>query len=615
MKLDPSRLLVSWAGFVYDWIITREWKRVVLYLLPAIVFGGLGMAVTVGSWLDRGLLAQRYLEFGNEQIADWEQAWAPAPSESSMAATTATPETANAGGMPEALPENADEIRISPFAESLFRRVQLLKPSDRSQFVVGVAMAQRGALAQAKTMLAKIAPSQGRGYVPAHAMLAQLLTFELQAQPAPKSRELAEELMHHADQSKQWERVPRSVLLAASDLNVMVGNLSAAIQLLKIAAERFPGDSFALAQLAQHMKNEHLFDEAHGQAEKSLMAELSDDPKNASARLRLIQLYAMDGKLDRAEQVLQEVPGEDRSPELQRALSNIYLTRYDDSIVTEDGEVSVDFRYLDTALQIDPSNPLIAQAVAKLVRMQGPRPSKELIAHLFESLANGSATPATHAYLAEVYLVRQDFAKAIPHLEQVVKRMPNATEYLNNLAYCLAELHPERCEQALGLSLRAIELSKQNPRSDYYDTLSFVLSRLDRYSEAITAIENAIELDPNRHEYHTRAAAAYRQLDKESQANESLALAHERLAQQLQESQPLKQEPRPDVSSTTDPVETLTNDAEPVRSADSTEQEIGPDADQASENASNEPVTGETIIDEANTDEAVIDEANTDGRN
>jgi hypothetical protein len=29
----------------------------------------------------------------------------------------------------------------------------------------------------------------------------------------------------------------------------MVGNLSAAIQLLKIAAERFPGDSFALAPI------------------------------------------------------------------------------------------------------------------------------------------------------------------------------------------------------------------------------------------------------------------------------------------------------------------------------------------------------------------------------
>ncbi|MEZ6078956.1 MAG: hypothetical protein R3C56_25765 [Pirellulaceae bacterium] len=42
--------------------------------------------------------------------------------------------------------------------------------------------------------------------------------------------------------------------------------------------------------------------------------------------------------------------------------------------------------------------------------------------------------------------------------------------------------------------------------------------------------------------------------------------------------------------------------------SDSTEQEIGPDADQASENASNEPVTGETIIDEAKTDEAVMND-------
>ncbi|MEZ6078959.1 MAG: hypothetical protein R3C56_25780 [Pirellulaceae bacterium] len=89
---------MSWAGFVYDWIITRVEARCALSAARDRV-RGLGMAVTVGSWLDRGLLAQRYLEFGNEQIADREQlAWAPAASESSMAATTATPETANAQG-------------------------------------------------------------------------------------------------------------------------------------------------------------------------------------------------------------------------------------------------------------------------------------------------------------------------------------------------------------------------------------------------------------------------------------------------------------------------------------------------------------------------------------
>ncbi|MEZ6078958.1 MAG: hypothetical protein R3C56_25775 [Pirellulaceae bacterium] len=96
--------------------------------------------------------------------------------------------------MPEALPENADEIRISPFAESLFRRVQLLKPSDRSQFVVGVAMAWQATRHRPRRCLPRLHRAKVAAMCP-HAMLAQLLTFELQAQPAPKSRELAEELM------------------------------------------------------------------------------------------------------------------------------------------------------------------------------------------------------------------------------------------------------------------------------------------------------------------------------------------------------------------------------------------------------------------------------------
>lgn len=543
MQLDPFRWLVSWAGFVYDWIITRAWRRVLLCLLPTIVLGGLAIAVAAGSWLDRGMLAQHYLELGNEQIANWEQAWAPARSETSLTvadavATTAEPIAADA---PQASPQNTDEVKVTPFAESLFRRVQLLNPGDRGQFVIAVTLAQRGALDQAKAMLRRIAPEKGRGYVPAHAMLAQLLIVEWQQQPAPKSRELAEEIIHHAEESMQWERVPRSVLLAASDLNVMLGNLPAASQLLTIAAERFPEDNFALAQLAKHMENEPLYEEASGKAEGILKSELEADAKNTSARLRLTQLYAMDKDLDRAEQVLLEVPEQKRTAEQKRMLSNIYLTRYEHSITKEDGKVSVNFQYLDTALRTDESNPLIAQAVAKLVRMQGPRPSEELIAHLLERLASGSATGATHAYISELYLVRQDYAKAIPHLEQVVQRLPNATEYLNNLAYCLAELHPERCEEALGFSLRAIELSKQKPRSDYYDTLSYVQSRLDRHLEAITAIEIAIELDPNRHEYHTRAAAEYRQLN-----NESLAAIHERFAQQLQQSPPVAKEPQID---------------------------------------------------------------------
>ena len=595
MQLNPSRLLVSWAGFVYDWIITREWRRFLMCLLPAILLGGLAVVVAAGSWLDRGGLAQRYLELGNDEIADWEQAWAPAVSETTVAVAdaAATPAASIAEDVPLDSPPNADDIKVSSFAESLFRRAQLLNPSDRSQFVIAVALAQRGALGQAKTLLAKIAPKTSRGYVPAHAMLAQLFYYELERQPPPRSRELAEELMHHADESKQWERVPRQVLLAASDLNVMAGNFPAAIGLLTITAERFPGDNFALAQLAQHTHNEPLFEEARGKAEKILESELDADAKNTSARLRLTQLYAMDGELILAEDVLLEVPERERTAELIRMLSNIYLTRYERSMPHEEGKGNANFQYLEMALRIDPNNPLIAQAVAQLVRMHGSRPPDELSAHLLERLADGSATGATHAYIAELYLLRQDFAKAIPHLEQVVKRLPNASEYLNNLAYCLAELHPERCEEALGFSLRAMELSKQKPRSDYFDTLSYVLSRLDRHLEAVDAIENAIKLDPDRHEYHTRAAAEYRQLN-----NESLAAAHERLAQQLQESPPVALEPQSDASSNAEFGDAPTDGGKPAPSADSPAQEPT-----ASESATGEIGTSESGPEETDTNE------------
>ena len=556
MQLDTNRWLVAWAGFAYDWIITREWRQATLCLLPVFLLAGLGLAVAAGSWSDRGRLAQRYLERGNQEIASWERAWAPAdasttstaspiadqiPADDVVGSAVDDNQTVAGGGDGsdarsqaskddgQDAAEGDEELEVPPFAEALFRRVQRLTPSDRSQFVIATTLAQRGAVQQAKTMLAKIAPEKGRGYVPAHAMMAQLLTHELQQQPPPKSRALAASVVHHAEQAKDWDRVPRVVLLAASDLNAMLGNPSQAISLLKLSAERFPEDTFALAQLAQRLKNQQLFDEVRPQAEQLLMGQLSQDADNQQARMRLAALYAMTGELDEADKLLKQVPEESRTPEIQRMLSNLYLARYDASLSVEDGKASVNFQYLDNALRIDPSNPLIAEAVAKLVRMQGPRPPEELVAHLLQRLATGSATAVTHAYIAELYLTRPDFAKAIPHLEQVIERLPTATQYLNNLAYCLAEIHPERCEEALQYSLRSIELSKAEPVSDYFDTLSYVLSRLGRHSEAVTAIETAVEMNPNRADYHVRAAAEYRLLNIDS-----LALAHEQIVQRLQ---------------------------------------------------------------------------------
>lgn len=78
MQWDPTRWLISLAGFIYDWIITREWSRSLLCFLPVFLLVGIVVAAASGNWRDRDRLAQWYLELGDEEIAEWEQSWAPA---------------------------------------------------------------------------------------------------------------------------------------------------------------------------------------------------------------------------------------------------------------------------------------------------------------------------------------------------------------------------------------------------------------------------------------------------------------------------------------------------------------------------------------------------------
>ncbi len=545
MQIDPSRWLILLAGFAYDWIITREWARVGLCFLPWLLLGTLGLAVALGSWLEPSQLAARYTELGNQELEGWEQVWAPASSPSPSDNDWDTPTERDLSAAADA----AAESRVSSFAQSLFSRVQLLAPSDRSRFAMGAGLVQRGALRQAKVMLGQAAPEKGRGYAPAHALLAQLLLLELHRQPQTNSRQLAEQIVHHADVAKGWDRIPRSVLLAASELNTGMGRLPAATQLAALSAQRYPADNFVVAKLAAASGDQLLYQQTRSKAQQHFEAELARQSGNDTARLHLADLYVMPAQiemiddeanqaeladellknLDRAEKLLTQLPEEQRSPAIRLGLSNIYIKRFEMSLESIDDRVTVNFQLLETALRIDPTNPRIAEAVANLVRLQGPRPSDELIKHLLERLATGTATSTTHALLAEIYLVRQDLAKATPHLEQVVQTNPNAAQYLNNLAFCLAELHPQRREEALQLALRAVQLSLAAPNPDYYDTLSHVYATLERHVEAVTAIETALQLAPNRPDFHLRAAAEYRLLD-----NPSLASVHESLALRLQ---------------------------------------------------------------------------------
>jgi tetratricopeptide (TPR) repeat protein len=578
MQIDPTRWLVSFAGFVVDWLLSREWKRILVSSIPVLLLCTVVGLVWWGRNLDRGKLAAWYMQLGNEEIAEWEQAWAP-PAESELVLDaeemTGPEEPSESGETDEGQAEiDEDPNQLSRFAEILFRRVQLLSPSDRSQFVIGATLAQRGAVEQAKSMLTRIAPNTDRGYLPAHSLLAQIYLLDLKQQP---SQQLLEMLRHHVSQAIRWERVPQGIMQVAYDLARQEGDADKSVSLLAQAAERNPQENFALAEFChsynlgrKERKLElnrnylRIFKQAWEESEALFRDQVAADPRDATARVQLASLYVMadqaernldlqvvageeeesdqheneeqeaESLMDRAERILREGEAIESSPEILRGLSELYRFRFVSSTQeSSPGQFSADLQLLDAALRIDPTNPRIDETVARLVKLGGPT-TPEQIERLKASLAQGKATAITHRLIAEKYLIDVNYEEAVPHLEQVIQRLPSDTNSLNNLAFVLAATDPERLDEAFKYSMQAVSLAAaaKRPNADYFDTLGDVLSKLQRGKEAITAYETAIELNPQRIDFHEKVAAEYLKL-----GDASMAEMHARQIQRLESQQ------------------------------------------------------------------------------
>lgn len=531
MQLDPTKWLVNIAGFGYDWIITREWKRALLTMIPVFLLATLGCVVLWGKNMSKSSLAQWYLTKGEAEISDWEEALVGDPTEDGAESETKetnkeTPEE------PSGEDEEEDSKKISRYADMLFRRVQMLSPSDRAQYIIGANLAQSGAIDQGKEMLEGIAPSDGNGYAPAHAFLAMLDIERIRQLKEQVTPERQKELLHHITQASRLEKVPESILIVGSQLNLQNKNRIEGMRLLQKAAESNKELNLQVIRLAKDFGLEMTENEARDAAIAHFKKRLEEDPRDDTARVGLAEVYS--GRrgtsgLDLAEEVLREGEKLESTQKIRRGLSEIYRLRFRRNLINNQG--AADVKLLDIAMRIDPTNPLVVEEIASLARIQGPQVTQEMIKKLTEFLAEGKATAATHAWLAESYLVRDDFKKALPHLEQIVLRLPNSPQYLNNLAYVLLELDPERLEEAEEYAERSVAAAKiaGNPNADFFDTLGTIYGKLGKRRKAIASFETAIEMSPKRQDFHLRAAEVY-----ELEGNTMMASTHRKIIARLE---------------------------------------------------------------------------------
>lgn len=505
MRMDIG--LVGLAGCAFDWILSRPWKLLSLYFIPLVLaISTIGLA-TAGNYLNRDNLTEKYLRVANEEVKEWEDQWEPKSDSDGNEKTSSITE-----------PTKSKQVPAS--AEMLFRRIQQLQNNDsRSMFFVALCYLQRGATSQGMNILNRLAPTDRIGYPPAHAyVVEQMLSRPLSPADIPLVR-------HHAEGAMRWSSVSPQLLATISDLFSKLNEQDKAILAMGKAAERDKKYYLLLAELARRdKKTAKLSEESLEKAIGNFTEKLDRNPQDVPARLMLADAQRIGGNDAAAEWTILEGIKVSGDPVLKSALSELYCQIFAKSAVFKEDSWTGDIELLEKAFQLDPNNMHIFEEVARLARISGKVENEPLMAQLRQNLTEGRATSVTHMWIAEHYLNANQFAKAIPHLEQAVKRDPNAARCWNNLAYCLADIDPDRLDEALKDVDRAIALTPLVP--DYYDTRGTILMKMRKPGDAVAAFERAVELIaktkgaiPPQPAYHERLAEAYAAVGDQAMAD------------------------------------------------------------------------------------------------
>ncbi|MFO0940258.1 MAG: tetratricopeptide repeat protein [Pirellulales bacterium] len=524
IQLDPTRWLIAIAGFINDWMFSREWSKILLYSIPALLFLVMLGAVFTGSRLDRAKLRNHYIELGTTELQAWqEQLGKPGslpnnPEESKSEEAAKEPESDNS------------KTQLSAYAEMLFRRAHLLEPNMQTQFVIGATLWQRGVIPSARQTLQKIAPTDSKGFPAAHAFLAKICADEYVKTRQPK---LFEEFQHHALYAVDWPHTFPDVLITEANVLWQQRKVAEAIEYLQKAVKSHPEFYALLVERLRATDQPVLAQAARKEGLEHFQTELEKNPKSEITRVQLAELYLIDPEGDAtAEALLTEGLKIQQSKVYSRYLSEVYRLRFARQAEKNKGQ-NIDLKILERALQTDPNNAKIAETIAALIS-QGIKANEQMGEELNRVLASGQATMATHALLSEYHLQNGRLNEAKSHLEQVYRAAPMSVKYANNLAYLYArERRLEEAEKIASQTLALLQANKamREPFIDeLLDTLGMIYQARDKTNDAISAYEASLKLNQKRIETRTRLVALYRKI-----GNEGVAKAHEEAIKKIEQ--------------------------------------------------------------------------------
>jgi adenylate cyclase len=137
-----------------------------------------------------------------------------------------------------------------------------------------------------------------------------------------------------------------------------------------------------------------------------------------------------------------------------------------------------------------------------------------------QAIALDASVPWFHRVLCAVYLRQKQYAPALAAAERAVALGPNeANGYVMLAAVLNSTGQPER---AIGLVKKAMRLDPHYP--DWYDlTLGWSYILLERYEEAMAALQSLLTRHPDHVVAHVQLAAIYSAADREAEARAATA--------------------------------------------------------------------------------------------
>ncbi|MBX3419935.1 MAG: hypothetical protein KF752_00120 [Pirellulaceae bacterium] len=532
---EPIRLTLELAGAIHIWFVSRPWLRLSAWAVPSFIVALAAMIIAFAGDADRTRLARRYIDLGLSELADWEQAFELSPqarqiavgiSNSNSSAGSSSPPNAfeiggeNLASVDHPAIRSTQNRKISPYAELLFRRAQLLMPQKQSTYIIGAALIQNGSVDAGRRMLRRVSPDNAVGMDKGHAMLAAsyleeyLVTYDQRLLPL---------FEHHANISALMPNTPAEVMLIASELHWKAGRRQTAMELLEVASQKSAAASLRLVKRAADIGDPRLVSTARNTALQTLLRLLADNPKNALLRAEAAMLMGTDPEeLKRAEQLLREGLKIGPSRILSRALSEVHRIDFLQQMTNPQTKV-INLKILDKAFAADPTNPLVADVMSDLV-VKANKSSPQFKSSLDRILISGEATMVTHTLMAELHLFLDREKDATVHLEQVHALFPSAIKYAWLLTRSYAkEFRWEEAEQVATVTLDLLEAKKlltERYCGDLLELLAEIYEQTNRQTKAVEVLNRLLSVDPARVSGRQKLMHLHRALGNEIQAQE-----------------------------------------------------------------------------------------------